>query len=36
VAAARRKFAKVKLCQSAASRARSPELYLLACQYSMV
>jgi len=36
VAAARKKFAKVKLCKPQASRARSPELYLLARHYSMV
>jgi 23S rRNA (uridine2552-2'-O)-methyltransferase len=36
VAAARKKFAKIKLCKPEASRARSPELYLLARHYSMV
>jgi 23S rRNA (uridine2552-2'-O)-methyltransferase len=36
VAATRRKYAKVKLCKPDASRARSPELYLLARHYSMV
>jgi len=36
VAAARRKYAKVKLCKPQASRARSPELYLLARHYLMV
>lgn len=36
VAMARGKFAKVKLCKPQASRARSPELYLLARHYSMV
>jgi 23S rRNA (uridine2552-2'-O)-methyltransferase len=36
VAAARRKFAKVKLCKPEASRARSPELYLLAKGFRLV
>ena len=36
VAGARKKFAKIKLCKPEASRARSPELYLLARHYSMV
>jgi len=36
VKTARGKFAKVKLCKPQASRARSPELYLLARQVSMV
>jgi 23S rRNA (uridine2552-2'-O)-methyltransferase len=36
VSAARGKFAKVKLVKPQASRARSPELYLLARHYSMV
>jgi 23S rRNA (uridine2552-2'-O)-methyltransferase len=36
VAATRRKFAKVKLCKPEASRARSPELYLLAKGFRLV
>jgi 23S rRNA (uridine2552-2'-O)-methyltransferase len=36
VTAARGQFAKVKLCKPTASRARSPELYLLAKQFAMV
>lgn len=36
VAASRRQFAKVKLCKPEASRARSPELYLLAKGFRLV
>jgi len=36
VKAARDRFAKVKLCKPEASRARSPELYLLARTILMV
>jgi 23S rRNA (uridine2552-2'-O)-methyltransferase len=36
VAAARRQFAKVKLCKPEASRSRSPELYLLAKGFRLV
>jgi 23S rRNA (uridine2552-2'-O)-methyltransferase len=36
VALARRKFAKVKLCNPEASRSRSPELYLLAKGFRLV
>jgi 23S rRNA (uridine2552-2'-O)-methyltransferase len=36
VAGTRKSFAKVKLLKPEASRARSPELYLLAKHFSMV
>lgn len=36
VAASRRRFARVKLCKPEASRARSPELYLLAKGFGLV
>ncbi len=36
VALSRRRFAKVKLCKPEASRARSPELYLLAKGFGLV